>query len=180
MKTTFTSAISIIIFMMFFAPGSKAQNLTYRDAASVSSTGLPKSSPSKIEETNMTGIEKINPKLLNRFNKNFHDATNVKWQQFGDKFLATFSTGEKTTRSLFYKNGKTIYTINYFTGNQLPQVVKRLVKDQYEDYIITTAAQVLQENREIWVVQLAGLFHYKTVRVENGEMEEVESFQKSN
>lgn len=168
--------------MMFFAPILSAQNLTYKGAVlKTSSSQSPGNFSSKNEGSGVTGIEKINPKLLNQFNKHFYHAANVKWQQIGDKFLATFADDETTTTSsLFSKNGKLIYIIHYSTEKQLPEMVKRLVNDKYEDYLITSVAQVLEKNREIWVVKLAGISHYKAVRVEDGEMEEVENFQKSN
>ncbi len=181
MKTTFLSAMSITICVMFFASHLSSQNPTYREVVlKLPNTGFSEIFPSKIAVTAISGFEEINPKLLNQFNKTFYHAKNVKWQQLGNKFLATFSMGEINTRSLFCSNGKKIYTINYSTEKQLPTAVKGLVKSDYDDYTITSVAQVLEKNREIWVVKLAGQSHYKTVRVEDGEMEEVESFQKSN
>lgn len=179
MKTTFIFGICSIIFAMFLGLRLSSQNPVYKEVASNLSPGYSETFPSKIGENTILGIEKINPKLLKHFNKTFYHATNVKWQQLGNKFLATFSRGEITTRSLFYVNGKLIYTINYSTENQLPDAVKNLVKSGYDDYTITTVAQVLEKDREIWVVKLAGRSHYKTVRVEDGEMEEVENFEKS-
>lgn len=182
MKTTFKSAIGFIIFTMLFAWSSIAQEPAYRQAVSKSSSpGFSRSLPSKTAETHMIGIEKINPKVLSRFNKNFSDATNVKWEQLGNNFLAIFDKAEATTRSLFDKKGRIIYTIiNYSSEKQLPSDIKNLVTNKYDDYLIIGVAKVLQDNREIWVVRLSGQFHYKLVRLENKEMEEVENFQKTN
>jgi hypothetical protein len=57
---------------------------------------------------------------------------------------------------------------------------KKLVKYEYEDFSITSVAKVLQHNRTIWIVNLAGYRHFITARIEDGEMEEMKRFSKGN
>lgn len=73
-----------------------------------------------------------------------------------------------------------IYTIDYSTEEQLTSDVKNIIINKYEDYKITFFAKVMEDNREIWVVKLVGAKDYVIVRVEDGEMEEVENFQRAN
>jgi len=47
-------------------------------------------------------------------------------------------------------------------------------------YTITSVARVNLDNRQIWVVKLAGKNNYVATWVEDGEMEEVENFQRAN
>ena len=60
----------------------------------------------------------------------------------------------------------------------MPPYIKYQVNKDYDYYLITFVAKVWQDNREIWVIQLSGQFNYKIVRVEDGEMEEVEDFKR--
>lgn len=158
-----------------------AKNQAYEQTVSIlPSSGFSRSFPTITSETNITAIEKITPKIFNRFNKKFHNVTNVKWDQLGDKFLATFSVNETTTRSLFSRKGKIIYTINYSSEKNLPDDVRSLVNERYTDYTITSVAQVLEKKRKIWVVKLKNNFDYRAARVEKGELEEVENFKIAN
>ena len=73
-----------------------------------------------------------------------------------------------------------IYSINYCSENNCRSDIKKMITDKYETYTITSAAKVLQDNREIWIVKLADKFNYVTARLEDGEIEEIENFQKAN
>jgi hypothetical protein len=126
------------------------------------------------------GAEGISKKVLKKFNKKFNNIPNVKWEQIGDKFLATFLSGETTTKILFDEKGKLIYTINYSSEKLLPPGIKKLVNDKYKNYKITSVAKINEDNRQIWVVNLAGKSNYVATRIEDDEMEEIENFQKAN
>lgn len=181
MKKNFKSAISIIFFIILFAVSSKAQQPAYVQVVSKSSSQLfPGNFPSKNSDEDLVSIEKINAKLLDRFNKNFSHATNVKWERLGDNYLAIFSINETNIRSLFNKNGKLLYRIDYCSENQVPSYIINWIKNDYDDYLITHAAKVCEDNREIWIIQLSGQVYNKIVRLEDGEMDEVLNYQRAN
>jgi len=126
------------------------------------------------------GIESISKKVLKHFNREFNNPPGVKWEQVGDKFLATFLSGETTTKILFDEKGRLIYTINYSSGKLLPFGIKKLVNRKYKTYQITSVAKINEDNRQIWVVKLTGENDCVTATIEDGEIEETENFQKAN
>ena len=144
----------------------------YKFSSSEISKGLPSFS-NDILSSSVT--ENVNEKVLKQFNKKFINAGNVTWEQLDDNFLATFVIGETTTKSLFNKNGKLIYTIDIFSEKKLPNSVKSVVMNNYKNYSITSVARILQDNRKIWIVKLAGKTDYKAAKIE-----EVENFQRVN
>ena len=153
------------------------------DKQTASNTSLAEISrgfPKEINNGKITDEGKMNPKILTRFDKAFKNAVNVKWYKAGENFLAEFRTGETSNTSLFDKNGNLIYSINYCFQKQLPAGIKKMITNKYEEYEITSVAKILQDNRKIWVVKLAGKSNYIAARVEEGEMQEVENFQKGN
>ena len=149
----------------------------YKFSSSEISKGLPSFS-NDILSSSVT--ENVNEKVLKQFNKKFINAGNVTWEQLDDNFLAKFSTGETKTRSLFNNKGKLIYTIIFSSEKQLPASLKNMVTNKYNDYKITSVANVFQDNRKIWIVKLAGKTDYKAAKIEEGEIEEVENFQRAN
>lgn len=180
MKTTLIFRISLALLSALLVLSSFGQKgfgneFAYRFYPKKSG----KFSPSVLHANTMS-VENISKKVLEHFNRQFHNAANVKWEQLNDNFLATFVRGETTTRSLFTKKGMTIYTIIFSSERELPSDVKNLIIKNYKNYTITSVARVEEDDRKIWVVKLAGANDYATARVEDGEMEETENFQKAN
>jgi hypothetical protein len=184
MKTILNPRISVAAALsLFITVNSFAQEGSFKSesAGKFFSYEMSKKFPSV--NYNIPGNlerEDINKKVKQNFNKKFLTQTNAAWEQLGDKFLVTFTTDETLTRALFDKTGRMIYSINYCSEKQLPQDVKRLVKNKYEDYKITSAAKVLEENKIIWLIKLAGENDYVEVRLDGDEMSEVENFKKAN
>jgi hypothetical protein len=178
MKKTFITGLSLVIFILSNAFAQKSENKNESDYKfSNNEAGETHLSPGSYSMSS-PGSSNISEKVLKHFNKKYNNATQVKWYQFDDSFLATFSTGGTLTRSLFDKKGRMIYSINYFSEKQLPADVKKMITNRYESYKITGAAKVLQDNRKIWVIKLADEFNYVTARLEDGEIEETEIFRK--
>jgi hypothetical protein len=181
MKTTFISRTGLALLSMFIILNSYAQKAGYNnEPASSSSSDINNASSSYRDDAGSPETGNINEKVLKHFNKKFNDATNVKWEEAEDNFLATFSTGETLNTSLFDKKGRLIYAINYGSEKELPADVKNIITNKYISYTITSAAKVLQDNRKIWIATLTGKRNYITARVEDGEIEEIENFQKAN
>ena len=182
MKATLISR-SFLLASMLIALNSFGQRSGYKNETDLkfSSYEIQKALASPVTDV-AAGTESINvsKKALTRFSKKFQNASNVKWEQIEDGFLAKFSSGEISTHSLFNKHGKLIYTINFCSEKQLPWYLAKMVNGHYKNYQITSAAEVLMDNRKIWVVKLAGTSNYVAVRIEDDEMQEIENFQKVN
>jgi hypothetical protein len=91
----------------------------------------------------------------------------------GKYFLNCFNVNGLLTYAWFTKNGKLINVTTYGTEKDLPADVRKIIKSEYYDYKIATAIDVKENNRDIWVVQLDNASEQLTVKVEDGEMEEV-------
>jgi len=53
-----------------------------------------------------------------------------------------------------------------------------MVLKYYRKYTITSASKIVESNRHVWVVKIDGKKSFATVRIEDGEMEEIEKFDK--
>ncbi len=108
----------------------------------------------------------INMKVKRAFIKLFGEESEQNWSITGQNFLNRFHVNGVLTNALFSKNGQLIYTITYGTEKQLPAG-------------ITAATEIMEDKRDIWVVQLQNDSEVITVRIENREMEQVQQFYKS-
>ena len=121
----------------------------------------------------------VNLKVQKAFMRQFGEVTSQSWRVAGQNFLSHFYMNGLPTNALFSKNGYLIYTITYSTEKQMPANLRKLVKSEYLDYDITMASEIKQDNRDIWVVQLQNTNEIITARIENGELEEVQQFNRS-
>jgi hypothetical protein len=122
---------------------------------------------------------KVSEKMQTQFHKLFSEASDVKWYDRDNNFVAIFSMNEQDHHTLFTKKGGLIYHIIYGFEKDLPAETRKLIKSVYYDYKIISAIKVEENGRNIWVVNMEDEKSIVTVRVEDGEMEEVKKLQKS-
>jgi hypothetical protein len=172
----FASVASLIAFssrsqintkeQIAYAPGSTgAVNMTYLKA------DLP-------SLKNYVSDEKAKRKILRYFSWAFENADNIAWGKVDDNVIAEFTIGDIKNRALFDKRGNLIYTIAYSDEKLLPQYYREMVHNLYAKYKVNQVSRVNEALREIWIVKLETWDKLLTVRIENGETEEVEKFQK--
>jgi hypothetical protein len=139
-----------------------------------------KNSPDLISNDASTAASvSVNEKVSRSFSNYFGNAAEQNWSMVGRDFLNRFHANGVLTNALFDKRGSLIYTITYGAEKDLPNGIRKIVKREYFDYLITMAIHVKENSRTIWVVQMEDEKTHLTVRIENGEMEEVRQFNKS-
>jgi hypothetical protein len=132
-----------------------------------------------LPEIRITSIALTAPKISDAFRKAFPDAENQSWYKYDREYLAKFLAKDMEHNALFRQNGYMKYDISYGYENNLPDETKKLVTDSYDNYNIIRAINIKAGGRDIWIVKMEGMKKYVTVRVEDNEMDEVESFYKT-
>ncbi len=163
MTTQFTSSIFGMIVSFVIVSSSFAQ---HSDIASV-------------QRHLNKNTYKVYDNVASSFRKLFANAENVQWEKLNDKFLAKFSIEGLEYRALMNAKGQLIYKNTYGTEQQLPVDIRKNVKRNYVEFIITSVVHVEEARRSIWVINLADDKSYVTIRVENNEIEEIGKYKKS-
>ena len=132
-----------------------------------------------LPEIKITSIALAAPKVADAFRKAFPDAENLSWYKYDREYLAKFFEKDMDHNALFKRNGYMKYDISYGYEHNLPEDTKALVSRNYDDYKIIRTINIKTGGRNIWVVKLEGLKKYITVRIEDQEIDEVESFIKA-
>jgi hypothetical protein len=171
MKTQIILRISGCLLSILITGSSFAQIVS----SSYKQTDYEKLSPVTVTSPDFKTIEHIKTE----FNKQFTGATDDRWYDLDKKFLVRFYMNDQKHQSLFNKKGLLIYDISFGTEKNLPTDVRKQVKSIYFDYSITLVFKVEEDKRTIWVVNMEDNKTLITVRVEDGEMEEVKNLQKS-
>jgi hypothetical protein len=133
-----------------------------------------------LPEVRITAASAITTSVYSSFRRAFPDAENLRWYKYDRDYLAKFFMKDMDHNALFRKNGVMKYDISYGYEYHLPEGIKNDVLRSYDNYKIIRAIHVKAYERDIWVIKLEGERKYLTVRVEDGEMDEVESFYKAN
>lgn len=113
------------------------------------------------------------------FSKYFTEAENPRWYEINKKYLVKFMIYDKENRALFTKRGKMIYHISYGYEKSLPKELGRQIKTTYPDYGIIKAIKISEAGREVWVINLEDVKSLVILRIEEGEMEEIQRLKKS-
>ncbi|HXS55430.1 MAG TPA: hypothetical protein VN726_04840 [Hanamia sp.] len=114
------------------------------------------------------------------FKRTFPDAEHLRWYTLDKNYLAKFIEKDLNHQALLTKKGRLKYDITYGGENQLPADVRQKVKDSYEDYKITSVANVKESGRNIWVINMESPSHFVVARAEDDVFEEVEKVSRSN
>lgn len=132
-----------------------------------------------LPEVTVTSIALVAPNVNKSFKKAFPDAEDLNWYKYDKEYLAKFIIKDMNHNALFRQNGIMKYDISYGYEHNLPEKIKEMVTGVYDNYKIIRAINIKVTERNIWVVKLEGMKKYLTVRVEDDEMDEVESFFKA-
>ena len=132
-----------------------------------------------LPEVTVTSIALVAPNVNKSFKKAFPDAEDLSWYKYDKEYLAKFITKDMNHNTRFRQNGVMKYDISYGYEHNLPEKIKEMVNKVYDNYKITRVINIKVTERNIWMVKMEGMKKYLTVRVEDDEMDEVESFYKA-
>ena len=117
-----------------------------------------------------------NQKVAISFQRSYPNVENEKWTVENGYYFATFAEGDIRNQVVYRQNGQLDYSMKIYDEQKLPTSVRSLVKSVYYDYSITHAQQLEINKSTIYLVKLRGANTLKTVRVADGQMEEIENY----
>ncbi len=167
MKTQFfTRCFRCLLLLTLFS------NLSYSQDTSSITTLSP------VTVTSKTTTANVSEKVAKAFKVAFKDAEDPQWFKLNKDFLVSFIMNQQQNRALFRKNGFMIYYLAFGGEKSLPADIRKIIKPNYYDYNITKVVKVNEADRNIWVVNMEDAKNFVIVRVENGELEEVQNVKK--
>ena len=131
-----------------------------------------------LPEIKVKATTEVNQRLYDAFRKSFPNADNLAWYKYDRDYLAKFIIKDMGHNALYRQKGLMVYDISYGYEHNLPADTKELIERNYDNYKIIRAINVKASGRNIWIVKLEGMKKYLTVRIEDQEIDEVESYNK--
>lgn len=119
----------------------------------------------------------LNVKAVKDFQKSFKNAANVSWFKADNgAFLASFTEGNVKSSVAYDKKGKWLYSIKRYSEKELAKDLRSDVKSIYYDFSIVAIDEVSVNDKTIYLVHLEDASALKTIRICDGDMEEVQDF----
>lgn len=132
-----------------------------------------------LPEIKVTSVASVNVDVANAFRRSFPGAQNLKWYQYDRDYIAKFILKDMDHNALYRKSGMLVYDISYGYEQHVPESVRSIVSRAYDNYKIIRGIHISAQGRDIWMIKMEGMKKYLTLRVEEGEIDEVESFYKA-
>lgn len=117
---------------------------------------------------------RVPAKTWRSFASYFPGAYNSRFYKVNKDWLGKFILHNQENRALFTKKGYLVYHISYGYEENLPDDIRRQIKSEYYDYTITRAIKVEEDKRVIWVVNVENAKELILLRLEDGNMENVQ------
>jgi hypothetical protein len=142
-------------------------------------------SASKADSTNVAQINggiggrvNVNTKVLRSFFKTYGEMPGTKWFKSANGFGVMFKDNGMN-KTIYYKlDGLVDTEILYYSEDRLPAQVRHFVKSRFYDYAITYVTEVHKNGATAFYVKVEDASTIKTLKIVEGEWEEVESLVK--
>jgi hypothetical protein len=135
----------------------------------------------KTEPENSPGfVGRVNPSVIRNFLKTYREVSGEKWIEVKDGFVAMFNYNGMDYQVAYTKKGNLLRTIRSYSEDKMPMDLRHIVKSNYYDYDITRVHEIETPLAPItYVVQLVGKKELINLEIYEGQIEELQKFNRS-
>jgi hypothetical protein len=177
--------LSLVVFtaIILSSGTTSAQDISYSRFNEYRTSGLYASAVNSLDlkEDNtaaLSALKMYSPKAYKNFTKAFKSPTDVRvTQEQGETFI--YCRVDGTINRIGYdKKGKWHHTIRYYDASQLSRQMTSSILDNYKGFEIKGVSEVSFAGELAYFISLEALRSWKVIRIQNDDMQEMESFQK--
>ena len=139
-------------------------------------TATAQTSKKEFKITNSESVINPETKAIKNFKRSHPDATNESWSTDNGYYFVSFIQDDIKNKIAYTPHGQVDYSLKMYNENNLPYTVRSAVKSIYYDYAITNAQELDVKNKTIYLVKITDANSWKTIRVSNGDLEEIEDY----
>jgi hypothetical protein len=115
-------------------------------------------------------------KAYKNFRRSHPSVTNETWRSNKGFSFVSFMQGDIKNKIAYTPDGQVDYSLKMYKEFNLPKRVRAAVKSTYYDYAITNAQELKVKNKTIYLVKINNAGSWKTIRISNDDVEEIESY----
>lgn len=168
-----TPTLLICALLLIFAPRSFAQEI----AAHAMNTSLPLAAgaTTKVSGTGTALLAHPDAKLTAALTRIFPASAQQQWWQHGEGFYVQFLNNGQKARAVFNSKGVLQYAITDCSLEQLPQLLRQKIKQQYAGYTLLNAVTINAHNAVAHQAVLENDKGYITLKATSDQVEEVDT-----
>ncbi len=117
---------------------------------------------------NATDAYKVSTRVLNNFNANFENATNVSWVVKPDYSKATYMLDNRTCDAFFDNQGELIANSHGISIGDLPTAAKRSFAKKYANYTVKEVIQFDTNEETCYYISAENEKHAVVLKVSQG------------
>ena len=115
-------------------------------------------------------------KAYKNFRRSHPSVTNETWRSNKGYSFVSFVQGAIKNKIAYTRDGQVDYSLKMYKESNLPKRVRAAVKSTYYDYTITNVQELEVKNKTIFLVKINHAGSWKTIRISNDDVEEIESY----
>jgi hypothetical protein len=124
-------------------------------------------------------LNDINVRAIRDFISRYGDASDAVWHKSHDNYVAVFTRDSIQHRVIYTSRGDLSIIMKYYEEKKLARNVRAQIKSTYFDYKIYIVQEIEIDNHPtMYIVNLQGETDWKKVKLCQGEMEEMEEYNK--
>lgn len=122
----------------------------------------------------------ISQKALQSFHSVFAEAREVKWSEFKDHYLVSFSQHDVLVKASYDKDGNLLSSTRYYKEQRLPLNILYKVKKAYPGKAIEIVTEVSENNMTAYFINLKDSKGWTIIQSdESGNFEVTDKFDKA-
>jgi hypothetical protein len=125
-------------------------------------------------------LESSNPKVVAKFSKMFAGASNQQWKTVGDCSYVSFSNNGCNSRAVFTSTGKMNYLITDVSVDQLPELLRNRIANDYKGYTVSQALEITAFNTVAYQTILENDHHFVKLKYTTDGIEKLVEQAKQN
>lgn len=99
--------------------------------------------------------EEVPANILEHFDLEYAQASDVEWEMKGDKYQVEFEYDRQTDMEIWYDaNGNVVREKEEWKKSKLPDAVKNAIKEEYSDYKIDDVDKITEDGKVHFKVSL--------------------------
>ena len=115
-------------------------------------------------------------KAYKNFRRSHPLVTNETWRSNNGYSFVSFAQGDVKNKIAYTPDGRVDYSLKMYKESNLPERIRTVVKSIYYDYTISDAQELKVNSQTIFLVKVNNANAWKTIRLSNGDVEEIESY----
>ena len=140
----------------------------------LATTNISAQTREEFSSLSMLNQNQVHQNVIKSFEQKFKNATAVNWYGARENnVLVKYNQNGQTQYALFSVNGKLIRQFTYGTERNLPVEIHNLFRGKYWKGTVVNVANVKQDSRDIWIIYAQQGTNSFSVKIEDGEIEEL-------